>query len=343
MISTIDHGEQVDHGNTGKGKSKHTGKGKGKHVDVVETNQPSETASTVLAIVGGDADESMDMVRPGAEAWRLIHSRYAQNTLTTGMISGSLFHDHADEHNQLLDEFVVSMESKEQKQTEDLAGMQAHRHELQILLPRSLDEYQSKFRDEHNEITKTMKDLSIIQHQAELEEKAGNEQQLRKGLSMAAQDDDAKHGDVNLRQEAYQEDDNLKLRNESIQEYKESHEQIQAYLPSTLEILDQKLKQELDRVAKDAHRETQRYIAHLQSIFDFPEEKLQISQVHDMLDGSDWEYRTANTLHVTDDQFERFHAKVKQKLDRHLNEYEGKFTVDQVGTYSVSTQHKQNQ
>ena len=39
--------------------SKHTSKGKGKHVDVVETEQPqtSETASTVLAIVGGDANE----------------------------------------------------------------------------------------------------------------------------------------------------------------------------------------------------------------------------------------------------------------------------------------------
>ena len=33
---------------------------------------------------------------------------------------------------------------------------------------------------------------------------------------------------------------------------------------------------------------------------------------------------------------------MKQKLDRHLNEYEGKFTVDQVGTYSVSSQHEQN-
>ena len=61
-----------------------------------------------------------------------------------------------------------------------------------------------------------------------------------------------------------------------------------------------------------------------------------------MLDGSDWEYRTSNTLHVTDDQFERFHAKVKQKFDRHLNEYEGKFTMDQVGTYSVSSQHEHN-
>ena len=61
-----------------------------------------------------------------------------------------------------------------------------------------------------------------------------------------------------------------------------------------------------------------------------------------MLDVSDWEYRTANTLHVTYDEFERFHAKVKQKLDRPLNEYEGKFTVDQVGTYSVSSQHAQN-
>ena len=255
------------------------------------------------------------------------------------MISGSLFHDHADEHNQLPDEFVVSMESKEQKQTEDLAGMQAHRHELQILLPRSLDEYQTKFRDEHSEITNTMKDLSIIQHQAE---KAGNEQQLLKELSRVAQDNDAKHGDVTSRQEAYQEDDNLKLRNESIQEYKELREQIQAYYSSTLEILDQKFKQGLDRMAKDAYRETQRYIANLQSIFDLLEEKLQISQDHDMLDGSDWEYRTANTLHVTYDQFARFHAKVKQKFDRHPNEYEGKLTVDQVGTYSASSQHEQN-
>ena len=33
---------------------------------------------------------------------------------------------------------------------------------------------------------------------------------------------------------------------------------------------------------------------------------------------------------------------MRQKLDRHLNEYEGKFTVDQVGMYSVSSQHEQN-
>ena len=120
---------------------------------------------------------------------------------------------------------------------------------------------------------------------------------------------------MNSRQEAYKVDDNLKLQNENIQEYKELHEQIQAYFSSTSEILDQTFRQELDRVAKDAYSETLRYIAKLQSIFDLPEEKLQISQDHDMLDGSDWEYRTANTLHVTDDQFERFHAKVKQKLD----------------------------
>ena len=113
------------------------------------------------------------MVRTEAEAWRLIHSRYAQNTTE---ISGSLLHDHADKHNQLPDE------SKEQKHTEDLAGIQAHHLGQQILLPLSLDEYQTKFRDEHNEITKTMKDLSIIQHQAELEEKADNEQQWRREL-----------------------------------------------------------------------------------------------------------------------------------------------------------------
>ena len=71
-------------------KSKNTGKGKDSHVEVVKTNQPSET---VLTIESGDADESTNMVKPGTEAWRLIHSRYAQNT--TGMISGSLFHDRA--------------------------------------------------------------------------------------------------------------------------------------------------------------------------------------------------------------------------------------------------------
>ena len=185
MILTTDHGEQIDHRHTGKGKSKHTGKGKGNHVDVVETIQRSETASSMSAIESGDADESMDMARTEAEAWRLIHSRYAQNT--TELISGSLLHDLADKHNQLPDE------SKEQKQTEDLAGIQAHHHEQQILLPRSLDEYQTKFRDEHNDFTKTMKDLSIIQHQTELEEKADNEQQLRRELSMVAQDNDAKH------------------------------------------------------------------------------------------------------------------------------------------------------
>ena len=42
--------------------------------------RPSETASTMSAIESGDADESMNMVKPGTEAWRLIHSRYAQNT-----------------------------------------------------------------------------------------------------------------------------------------------------------------------------------------------------------------------------------------------------------------------
>ena len=177
-----------------------------------------------------------------------------------------------------------------------------------------------------------MKDLSIIQHQAELEEKADNKQQWTRELSMVAQDNDAKHGDVKSRQVAYQEDDNLK----------ELHEQIQAYFSSTTELLDQTFKQELDRMAKDAYSETLRYISNLQSIFDFPEEKLQISQDHDMLDGSDWDYRTANTLHVTDDQFESFHATVKQKLDRHLNEHEGTFTMDQVGTYSVSSQHEQH-
>ena len=76
------------------------------------------------------------------------------------MISGSLLHDRADGHNQLPDEFVVSLESKEHKQMEDLAGIQAQHHE----------------------------------------------QQLRKELSMVAQDYDAKHGDVNSRQEGYQED-----------------------------------------------------------------------------------------------------------------------------------------
>ena len=33
---------------------------------------------------------------------------------------------------------------------------------------------------------------------------------------------------------------------------------------------------------------------------------------------------------------------MKQKFDQHLNEYEGKFTVDQVGTYSISSQREHN-
>ena len=67
---------------------------------------------------------------------------------------------------------------------------------------------------------------------------------------MLAQDHDAKHGDANSRQEAYQEDDNLKLRNESIKEYKELHELIHAYFSSTLEILDRKFKHELGRLLR---------------------------------------------------------------------------------------------
>ena len=130
--------------NTMGTKSKNTGKGKDNHVDVVETNQPSETASTMSAIESGDADESMNMVKPGTEAWRLIHSRCAQNT--TEMISGSLLHDHADKYNQLPDESPD--ESKEQKHTVN------QQHELQPVDIRSLDEYRTKFRDEHNEITK---------------------------------------------------------------------------------------------------------------------------------------------------------------------------------------------
>ena len=94
-----------------------------------------------------------------------------------------------------------------------------------------------------------MKDLSIIQHQEELEEKAGNEQ-FREELLMVAQ-------------EAYQEDDNLKLEM---------------------------------RTSKN----TRNYMngsTHTS--------QLQSSQDHDMLDGSSWECCTANTLHVTDDHFER--------------------------------------
>ena len=67
-ISTIDHGEQIDHRHIGKGKSKHTRKGKDIHVDVVETNQPSETAhNNGRTIESGDADESMNMMQPGTE------------------------------------------------------------------------------------------------------------------------------------------------------------------------------------------------------------------------------------------------------------------------------------
>ena len=133
-----------------------------------------------------------------------------------------------------------------------------------------------------------------------LHDHADNEQELRRESSMVAQDNDATHGDVNSRQVAYQEDDNLKLQNENIQEYKELHEQTHAYFSSTLEILDQKFKQELASMAKDAHRKPHCYIANSHSIVDISEEKLQISQRFGI--------SHANTLHVTDDQFESFHC-----------------------------------
>ena len=191
LISTNDHGEQIDHTHSNKDQSKHTDKGKDNHVDVLETNQHSDTDSTMSAIESDDTDESVNMMNPGTETWRLIHSRYAWNT--TEMISGSLLNDHTDKYNRLRDQ--SSDESKEQKHTDN------QRHELQPNGIRSLDEYLTKFRDEHNEITKTMRDLSIVQHQTEMKEKADNEQQLRRELSMIAQDNDAKNDDVNSRQD----------------------------------------------------------------------------------------------------------------------------------------------
>ena len=55
--------------------SRNPGKGEDNQVDVVETNRPSEAASTMLVSESGDADESMNLVKPGTEAWRPIHSR----------------------------------------------------------------------------------------------------------------------------------------------------------------------------------------------------------------------------------------------------------------------------
>ena len=54
-MSTIDHGKQIDHRHTGEGKSEHTSKWKDNLADVVETNQPCETASTMSAIESDDA------------------------------------------------------------------------------------------------------------------------------------------------------------------------------------------------------------------------------------------------------------------------------------------------
>ena len=104
--------------NTMGTKSKNTGKGNGKQVEVVETEQlqPSQTASTMSAIESGDADESMNMLKPGTDAWRLIHRRYMQNT--TEMIRWSLLHDNADKYpDELPDEL------KEQKSTQTINDM----------------------------------------------------------------------------------------------------------------------------------------------------------------------------------------------------------------------------
>ena len=175
-----------------------------------------------------------------------------------------------------------------------------------------------------------MKDLSIVQHQTELEEKAGNEQQWRRELLMVAQDNDAKHGDGNSRLVAYHENDNLKLQNENIKEYQELHEQIQAYLSSKLEILDQKFKQELDRMAKDAYRETQRYAANFCNLsFIF-------------LKKSDRSLKIMTCWMEAIGNIAPRILYMSQMRDRHLNEHEGKFTVDQVRTYSVPSQHEHN-
>ena len=73
-------------------------------------------------------------------------------------------------------------------------------------------------------------------------------------------------------------------------------------------------------MAKDAHSKTLRYIAKLRSIFEFSEEKLQISQDHD---------------HAQMISLKVFTRRRSRSPDGHLKAHEGKFTVDQVGTYSV--------
>ena len=123
--------------------------------------------------------------------WYTVDTR--RTLLTAEMISGSLFHDHADEQ-QPTSWWVCCFHGIEgaKSKPEDLAGTQSSPSWAADLASTILGRIQTKFRDEHNEISKTMKDLWILQHQAELEEKAGNEQQLHKEMSMVAQDNDAK-------------------------------------------------------------------------------------------------------------------------------------------------------
>ena len=179
------------------------------------------------------------------------------------MISGSLLHDHADKYNQLPDEL------KEQKHTDN------QRHELQPVDIRSLDEYRTKVRDEHSEMTKTMKDPSIVHLETELEENAGNEQQLRRELSMVAQDNDAKHGDVNIRDRwltkrttisSFRMRTSKKTRNCMNRSKHTSHLQRKFWIRGSRKHWVVWLRTHTAKYM--------RYISNLQSNFDFPEEKL---------------------------------------------------------------------
>ena len=101
----------------------------GEHTTIASSSL--NTMGTIRKCKSADdeADDKLNGVKSKAEAWRPIYSRYVQNTPSTKMINGSLPHDCADGHNKLPDEFVVSMESTQHKQMEDLARTQAHHHE----------------------------------------------------------------------------------------------------------------------------------------------------------------------------------------------------------------------
>ena len=97
-------------------------------------------------------------------------------------------------------------------------------------------------------------------------------------------------------------------------------------------------KQELDRMAEDPYSETLRYIANLQSIFDISEEKYISVKIMTC-----WMEAIGNIAPRVLYMSQMINSTAfMRRWSRSWTDIWGKLTVDQVGTYSVSSQHEQH-